>query len=50
MDQKQITQHYEQRRGGPLLSHLYDPLLTLSATVRTPSTGRRRRGKLDHQF
>ena len=32
------------------LSHLYDPLLTSSATVRTPSTGRLRREKLDHQF
>ena len=36
--------------GAHFLSHLYDPLLTSSATVRTPSTGRHRREKLDHQF
>ena len=36
--------------GAHFLSHLYDPLLTSSATVRTPSTGRQRREKLDHQF
>ena len=33
---------------GPLLSHLYDPLLISSATARTPSTCRYR-GQ-DHQF
>ena len=36
--------------GAHFLSHLYDPLLTSSATVRTPSTGRHRREKLDYQL